>query len=176
MTTIRLDTEFFMLSHENRRWTGGFECRHNLMRNLTEWHEEPYVHGAGGLVADNLEQWPQNIGIPSYLARTSLFYTWLWTPLILQPFYFEAVETANWVNSSPTFFHAAFKLGRREHFTHRLKMLKSPIARLPAILLDLINRPTWEADCIYEAKKKTLLEPVPLQVNSSKSATKNLTN
>ncbi len=46
------------------------------MRNVKEWHEELYVQGVGGLVANNLEQWPLNIGIPSYLARTSLFYTY----------------------------------------------------------------------------------------------------
>ncbi len=33
-------------------------------------------------------------------------------------------------------------------------MLKSPIARLPAILLDFINRLSGETDCIYEAKVK----------------------
>ncbi len=46
------------------------------MRSVKEWHEEVYVQGAGGLVANNLEQWPQNIGIPSYLARKSLLFTY----------------------------------------------------------------------------------------------------
>ncbi len=33
------------------------------------------------------------------------------------------------------------------------KMLKPPIARLPAIKLDLINRLSGEKDCIYEEIK-----------------------
>ncbi len=45
-------------------------------------------------------------------------------------------------------FGVAFKFGRHVHFA--LKMLKSPIARLPAILLDLINCPSGETDCIHE--------------------------
>ncbi len=36
-------------------------------------------------------------------------------------------------------------------------MLKSPIACLPAILLHFMNRPTGEADCIYEANLKSNL-------------------
>ncbi len=35
------------------------------------------------------------------------------------------------------FFRAAFKIVRRVHFALRRKMLKPPIARLPAIYLDL---------------------------------------
>ncbi len=42
-------------------------------------------------------------------------------------------------------FRMAFKFDRR---VLRRKMLKLPIVRLPAILLDVINRGT---DCIYEA-------------------------
>ncbi len=48
----------------------------------------------------------------------------------------------------------AFKFGRRMHFALRLKMLKPPIARLPVIKLDFINRPRGETDYIYEAKVK----------------------
>ncbi len=43
---------------------------------------------------------------------------------------------------------------KREQFAPRRKMLKSPIARLPAILLDFLNRPSTEAACIYEANVK----------------------
>ncbi len=46
---------------------------------------------------------------------------------------------------------AEFKFGRRVHFALWRKMLISPIARLLAILLDFINRPSGEMDCIYEA-------------------------
>ncbi len=49
---------------------------------------------------------------------------------------------------------AAFKFGRRVHFALRRKMLKPPIARLPAIQMDFINRPSEETDCIYETKVK----------------------
>ncbi len=48
----------------------------------------------------------------------------------------------------------AFKFGRRVHFALRRKMLKSPIARIPAISLDFIYRPSGDADCIYEANVK----------------------
>ncbi len=41
----------------------------------------------------------------------------------------------------------AFKFGRRVHIALRRKMLKLRIARLPAILLDLVNRPSGEKDC-----------------------------
>ncbi len=36
----------------------------------------------------------------------------------------------------------------------RRKMLKPPIARLPAIKMDFINRPSGETNCIYETKVK----------------------
>ncbi len=49
---------------------------------------------------------------------------------------------------------AAFKFGRGVPFALRCKMLKSSIARLPAILLDFTNRPSGETDCIYEANVK----------------------
>ncbi len=49
---------------------------------------------------------------------------------------------------------AAFKFGRRVHFALGRKMLKPPIARLAAIYIDLINRPSGEADCVYETKVK----------------------
>ncbi len=52
------------------------------------------------------------------------------------------------------FFRLAFKFSRRVHFALRCKMLKSPIARLSAILLELINHPSGETDCIYEANVK----------------------
>ncbi len=55
------------------------------------------------------------------------------------------------VNSKLAFFRAAFKFSRRVHVALRRKMLKPPIARLPAILLDLTNRPNGETHCIYEA-------------------------
>ncbi len=55
---------------------------------------------------------------------------------------------------SHPFFRAAFKFGRRVHFALRRKMLKSPIARLPAILMYFINRPSGETDCIYETTVK----------------------
>ncbi len=51
-------------------------------------------------------------------------------------------------------FRAAFKFGRRVHFALRRKMLKSPIARLPAIFMYFINRPSGKTDCIYEATIK----------------------
>ncbi len=51
-------------------------------------------------------------------------------------------------------FRAAFKFGRRVHFALRRKTLKSPIARLPAILLDFVNRPSGETDRIYDANVK----------------------
>ncbi len=37
---------------------------------------------------------------------------------------------------------AAFNFGRLVHFALRGKMLKPPIARLPAIKMDFINRPS----------------------------------
>ncbi len=46
---------------------------------------------------------------------------------------------------------AAFILVTRVHFPFRRKMIKSLIARLPAIQLDLINRPSGETDYITEA-------------------------
>ncbi len=49
---------------------------------------------------------------------------------------------------------AAFKFGRRVHFALRRKMLKSPIARLPAIFLNFINRPSGKTDYIQEANVK----------------------
>ncbi len=52
------------------------------------------------------------------------------------------------------FFRAAFKFGRRVHFALRCKRLKSPIARLPAILLYFINRPRGKKDRIYEVTIK----------------------
>ncbi len=58
------------------------------------------------------------------------------------------------LRARPTLLHAAFKFGRRVHFALRRKMLKSPIARLPAILLYIIDRPSGKTDCIYEAKLK----------------------
>ncbi len=51
-------------------------------------------------------------------------------------------------------FHVDFTFGWRVHFALRRKMLNPPIARLPAILLDFINRPIGEMDCIYEANVK----------------------
>ncbi len=48
------------------------------------------------------------------------------------------------------FCRAAFKFGRRVHFALRRKMLKSPIARLPAIFLDFMNRPSGDSDFICE--------------------------
>ncbi len=51
-------------------------------------------------------------------------------------------------------FRAAFKVGRRVHFALRRKTLKSPIARLPEILLDFVNRPSGETDRIYDANVK----------------------
>ncbi len=53
-----------------------------------------------------------------------------------------------------TFLRAAFKFGRRVHFALRRKMLKPPIARLPAIYMDIINRPSGETDCVYETNVK----------------------
>ncbi len=38
------------------------------------------------------------------------------------------------------------------HFALGRKMLKPPIARLPAIQMDFINRPSGETDCSYENK------------------------
>ncbi len=35
-------------------------------------------------------------------------------------------------------------------------MLKWPIARVPAILMDFINRPNGETDCIYEANSREI--------------------
>ncbi len=49
---------------------------------------------------------------------------------------------------------ANFEFDRRVHFARRCKMLKTPIAELPAILLDFINRQSGDADCIYEANIK----------------------
>ncbi len=43
---------------------------------------------------------------------------------------------------------------RRVHFALRRIKLKPPIARLPEIVLDFINRPNGEKDCIYEARVK----------------------
>ncbi len=51
-------------------------------------------------------------------------------------------------------FHAAFKYGRGVHFALRRKMLKQPIARLPADLLDFINLPSGETDCTNDANVK----------------------
>ncbi len=53
------------------------------------------------------------------------------------------------------FFRAAFKFGRRVHFALRRKMLKLPIARIPTILLDFINRPSGKTDCKYEIDVKS---------------------
>ncbi len=61
---------------------------------------------------------------------------------------------ANYIDFLSKDFRAVFKFGRRVHFALRRKMLKSPIARLPAILLYFINRPRGETDCIYEATIK----------------------
>ncbi len=47
-------------------------------------------------------------------------------------------------------FRAAFKFGRRVHFSLRRQMLKLPIARLPAILLYFINRPSGETDAFMK--------------------------
>ncbi len=41
--------------------------------------------------------------------------------------------------------------GTRVHFALRLEMLKSPIARLPAIFLDFINRPSGETEVKFDA-------------------------
>ncbi len=49
---------------------------------------------------------------------------------------------------------AAFKFGRRVHFALWRKMLKWPIARLSAMLLDFINHSSGETDCINEANVK----------------------
>ncbi len=49
---------------------------------------------------------------------------------------------------------AAFKTGRRVHFAPLRKMLNSPIAHLPAIVLDFTNHPSGETDYIYEANVK----------------------
>ncbi len=51
---------------------------------------------------------------------------------------------------------AAYKCGWRGHFSLRCKMLKPPIARFPAIKLDLINRPSGETNTIYEASQVSL--------------------
>ncbi len=51
-------------------------------------------------------------------------------------------------------FRAAFKFGRRVRFALRRKMLKPRIARLPAILVDFLNRQSGEPDCVYEANVK----------------------
>ncbi len=46
------------------------------------------------------------------------------------------------------------------HLALRRKMLQPPIARLPAIELDFINRPSGDTDCINEAKVKgTWIQP-----------------
>ncbi len=65
----------------------------------------------------------------------------------------------NWVQKEVLFNNARiflrpFKFGRRVHFALRRKMLKLPIARLPAILLDFMNSQSGETDCISEAKVK----------------------
>ncbi len=39
-------------------------------------------------------------------------------------------------------------------FALQRKMLKPPIARLPVIKLDYLNRPSGETNCIYEANVK----------------------
>ncbi len=44
--------------------------------------------------------------------------------------------------------------GRHVHFALRRIKLKPPIARLPEIVLDFINRPSGETDNIYEANVK----------------------
>ncbi len=49
--------------------------------------------------------------------------------------------------TSTTLKAIAFKFGLRVHFGLQRKMLKSSIARLPAISLDLINCPSGETDC-----------------------------
>ncbi len=54
-------------------------------------------------------------------------------------------------------FLTAFKCGRRVHFALQRKMLLPPIAHLPEIKLDFINRPSGEKDCIYEAIVGTAL-------------------
>ncbi len=51
-------------------------------------------------------------------------------------------------------FSRGLQIGRRVHFALRRKMLKLPIARLSAIELDFINRPSGETVCIYETKVK----------------------
>ncbi len=43
-------------------------------------------------------------------------------------------------------------LYERVHFALRRKMLKPPIARLPAIKMDFINRPSGKTDYICETK------------------------
>ncbi len=43
-------------------------------------------------------------------------------------------------------------VGGRVYFALQRKMLNPPIARLPAILLVLTNRPSGETDYIYDAK------------------------
>ncbi len=46
------------------------------------------------------------------------------------------------------FLRAVFKFARRVHFALRRKMLKPPIARLPAIYQGFINRRSGESNCI----------------------------
>ncbi len=59
----------------------------------------------------------------------------------------------------------------RVHLALRRKMLQPPIARLPAIELDFINRPSGDTDGIYEAKVRgTWTRPllISTHVNSKK--------
>ncbi len=51
-------------------------------------------------------------------------------------------------------FRTALKFGQRVHFTLLRKMLKSPIDRLPVILLGFLNRPSGATDCINEVNVK----------------------
>ncbi len=55
-----------------------------------------------------------------------------------------------------TYFHGfeADGIFPNAFLTLRHKMPKSPIVRLPAILLDFANHPSGETDCIYEANVK----------------------
>ncbi len=52
------------------------------------------------------------------------------------------------------FFSRCLQIWPTRAFVLRRKMLKSQIARLPGILLDFINRPSGETDCIYEVNFK----------------------
>ncbi len=48
----------------------------------------------------------------------------------------------------------AFKFGQSLYFALQRKMIKPPIARLPANELDFLNHPSGETDGSYEAKVK----------------------